>query len=891
MPRLFDPATQDRPIPRPASGIVNVDVRGPSPAVGQGISALGRGISEFEHDRKTEQDRIDTLRAEEAFTKLREKQLDLSYGPEGFANVKGSAAVSRPLMTEWGKKFDDTENVIAGTLATDGQRQKFKARGDVARLQYKEEILRHQALEGDTFATEVFKGTLITEQRNAAARWDSPNDIGLSLERAKAAVDARADRFNWPDEYRNGVLQQEQGKIHAAVVGQAIATGSFRYAEQWYKDHNKPGDIDSITSERLAKAVENGTQKEITNTYNTQYLANENSHPALEGLRKQVLGDQTLNDDRKNMLVGRIQNRQSVLERRGEIEQDRRLRIIGRGVTELNANTLAGFESKPEQFAPLLDAAKGTELEPEVRRAMALADATRSFRTSPPLIQEQTLARAEAGIRVEPAKFDRNVVTAWRSIYDAQRAQVNASPISFAVQQGIIQPPEPLDLSKPEESAAAMHDRFSIARSMVQRYQAPFKPLTPAETRLLGTALQDATVSQKSAYFGQLARAAGADGEGYMAIMSQLAPDDPVTAIAGSQAGRGRKSESELILRGQSILRPATKSDGKPDGSGLLPMPPETDMRARFDSTIREAFSGKAEARNAHYQAARAVYAALSVDTGDKDTKNLNHDRWDQAIEVAIGRVEKHAGRQIVLPYGVEYSSFKDGLKDRINQAVAGGQLDPSWTASRLLDLPLENVGDGRYVLRSGDGVVTTLPRYEKPVIRNPDGSVSTERTITVEADGKHFLVPTIVNGKEVSKDEAVNLWQAGKNKAVGEFSTAQDAERAAIARSASIGRILAPQPLIINFNTMMAAPTEPVDPIVAGTRDRWIKETGGKMYPGETQEQAIRRFEQAGSQNEPVPPQKPLAEKVKSAVSLTTKAAKSGLGTFQDVLWGNKKP
>jgi hypothetical protein len=202
-----------------------------------------------------------------------------------------------------------------------------------------------------------------------------------------------------------------------------------------------------------------------------------------------------------------------------------------------------------------------------------------------------------------------------------------------------------------------------------------------------------------------------------MAVMAQLAPDDPVTAIAGSQAARGRNAEADLILRGQAILRPSTKSDGKPDSSGLLPMPPELDLRMRFDSYVREAFTGKPEARNAHYQAAKAAYAALSIDAGDRDTKIFNSDRWEQAMETAIGRVDKYNSRRIVLPHGIDLGEFKVGVRERIDDAARSGNLDPTWTASRLRDLPLENLGDGRYVLRSGNGVV--VDKRGRPVVIN----------------------------------------------------------------------------------------------------------------------------------------------------------------------------
>ena len=93
---------------------------------------------------------------------------------------------------------------------------------------------------------------------------------------------------------------------------------------------------------------------------------------------------------------------------------------------------------------------------------------------------------------------------------------------------------------------------------------------------------------------------------------------------------------------------------------------------------------------------------------------------------------------------------------------------------------------------QAGPPVETALPtEIGKPVIQNPDQTVSTEKTITVEADGKHYLIPTIIGGKEVSQDEAVKQWNAGKNTAVGVYDTAEQAETAAQQRSNAIGERL----------------------------------------------------------------------------------------------------
>jgi hypothetical protein len=755
MARLTDPSARERPIPQ-QFGVASIP-ESPASNDGQGLIALGKSVEKGEDQiytaQKHEEERINTLRAEDAFSKLRDRQLDLTYGQEnGFTKLKGSDAVTKPVLTEWSKRFQDSETAIKADLTNDFQRQKFDKRAEVARLQFKEGILRHLATEGDTYSKEVFDGVVKSEEQSSVARWDSPNDIASSLARVQNAVEERSDRYGWAPDYKNIVLKEANGKIHSAVIQQAIANNQNGYAQEWYEKHKD--EIDLPTAKHLEVAVENGKQKDLVNKYNRDFLANEDSMPALETVRHEVLRDETLTEDRKNILVGRIQSRQEVLDRRQEILHNKTLRIIEKGVNELNSNTLAGYEPNAEQFFPLLQLAKGTEMEGDVHRAIQLADATRSFRNAPPLVQEKMLTEAEAGVRTEPTKFDRHVVDSWRTIYDHQRQQVQENPVSFAVRQGLIQEPAPLDLSKPDTIGPALTERFAISRAVSNRYQAPMKPFTPEEVTLQKNFLNGASVEQKRNYFAALSKASGPDMQGYMAIMTQLAPDDPVSAIAGSQAALGRSKESDLMLRGQAILRPSTKADGKPDGSGLIPMPPEADMRSEFDNYTREAFSGKAELRNAHYQAAKSIYAALAVDGGDKDTKSLDSKRWEQAMEMAVGKVDKYNGRRFVLPYSMDYGTFKNAISDNIDDLVDRSgpanlrlnemknlsqdqqkvqvqeltkpgtyALDPSWTPSRLRDLPVEAVGDGRYMFRVGDGVL--VDRAKRPVIVDLNRSVA----------------------------------------------------------------------------------------------------------------------------------------------------------------------
>ena len=80
-----------------------------------------------------------------------------------------------------------------------------------------------------------------------------------------------------------------------------------------------------------------------------------------------------------------------------------------------------------------------------------------------------------------------------------------------------------------------------------------------------------------------------------------------------------------------------------------------------------------------------------------------------------------------------------------------------------------------------------------EPII-NPDGTRSTEKTISVGFEDGIYLIPTVVVDEDghlvkVSNDDAVRLYLEGKNPAVGKFKTEEEAMEAAALRSQSGGR------------------------------------------------------------------------------------------------------
>ena len=62
-----------------------------------------------------------------------------------------------------------------------------------------------------------------------------------------------------------------------------------------------------------------------------------------------------------------------------------------------------------------------------------------------------------------------------------------------------------------------------------------------------------------------------------------------------------------------------------------------------------------------------------------------------------------------------------------------------------------------------------------RQVVKNKDGSISTERSFSVNIDGKEVLLPTVINGKIVSEEEAIRHYeQTGEH--LGKFDTPEEA-------------------------------------------------------------------------------------------------------------------
>ena len=210
------------------------------------------------------QEQHDTVRAEDAFNQLRKRQIDMTFGKEGFANLKGGDAANRPLLKEYGGAFDGAAAQLAAGLDNDYQRQLFTKRSQVAGIQMREDVARHVAQQSDVYADTVFRSKLDVEAKAAGARWAAPDAAAVPLLNIDNAIDAQARRLGlagndgqaWVDDMR----MKARSNVYSNMVKQAMASdpvnGPF-IAQKIMADHagEISPDMKAVLSHEINTAI------------------------------------------------------------------------------------------------------------------------------------------------------------------------------------------------------------------------------------------------------------------------------------------------------------------------------------------------------------------------------------------------------------------------------------------------------------------------------------------------------------------------------------------------------------------------------------------------------------------------------------------------------------
>ena len=346
---------------------------------------------------------------------------------------------------------------------------------------------------------------------------------------------------------------------------------------------------------------------------------------------------------------------------------------------------------------------------------------------------------------------------------DQVNATRQADPMAYA-QATKIGDAKPLNFNDQAAFGAELAKRTGVASTMQQNYATPYALLTKAEATTLNQGFERMTTQQRLGYLNTI-KSSISDPTAYRAVMQQIAPDSPVTAMAGMILSKQnpivvphtfsadqvyhQQDVAGLMLEGEALINP-NKLDKSENGKGkTFPMPKEQDIRDQFNNVVGKAFSADPNGAAFAYQAVKAYYAGKAAREGDVSGQT-NAGILKEAINAVIGGVTDVNGKgEVVRPWGMSDERFRNGAQAAFNKAIdaagyKGSQIDV-WGAYGL-----QSAGDSKYLVRSGTGYLTD--KQGKPIVLDLTEAPNMAALIPTKDNPAGQLTPpaNVVQGKLV---------------------------------------------------------------------------------------------------------------------------------------------
>ena len=132
-------------------------------------AGMGKTLMGIGAEVQAEQEKIDTVRVEDAWNQYKTKALDLTIAEGGVLTTKGVDAVNGNIFNKATQGLSAARESVLETLGNDRQRERFMPRADATDLQTKHQVLQHLVAEQQVYAKTVFEGTEAAARAQVAA--------------------------------------------------------------------------------------------------------------------------------------------------------------------------------------------------------------------------------------------------------------------------------------------------------------------------------------------------------------------------------------------------------------------------------------------------------------------------------------------------------------------------------------------------------------------------------------------------------------------------------------------------------------------------------------------------------------------------------------------------
>lgn len=307
----------------------------------------------------------------------------------------------------------------------------------------------------------------------------------------------------------------------------------------------------------------------------------------------------------------------------------------------------------------------------------------------------------------------------------------SSDPAQFAIDSGAGW--KPIDIAKPDDMLAQLRSRANTQGAVSEQTGVNTPLLSKAENKQFTGWLAAQPPADRVQTLTAL-RASMPNDQSYAALMKQIAPGSPLTAIAGSMMDRPAQGAlptwynpayttpavvPQRILEGEQIL---TAKDEKGIKS-KFPMPEDKDLMPQFMAAVggsnSDLFRGRPETLEASYAAFKAYYAAEASHQGVTNGV-INPTIAAQAAFGVIGNPHQYGASNLVVPAGMDPTKF-EGAVDAASKAAlkANGYSDSDIAVLHgggLRELG-DTLGTGRYVIINGNGDALKSKDGKKSVI------------------------------------------------------------------------------------------------------------------------------------------------------------------------------
>jgi hypothetical protein len=293
----------------------------------------------------------------------------------------------------------------------------------------------------------------------------------------------------------------------------------------------------------------------------------------------------------------------------------------------------------------------------------------------------------------------------------------NQDPAQFAIDSGAGW--KPLDLTKPDDAMAQLKARANSQGLVSEQTGVNTPLLSKQETKAFTSYLDNQKPSDRIQTLTALRSTLPTD-QSYGALMKQIAPGSPITAVAGTMLDKPPTQAPswydnrfavdpvvpQRMLEGEQIL----KAKDEKGIASKFPMPADKDLQAQFQSAVGGAnsdlFRGRPETLETAFAAYKAYYAAEASHRGVTNGV-INTDIAQMAAQNVVGHVVNYGATNIAIPAGMDPTRFEGAVNQASKSALmAGGYSDKDIEALRgygLRELG-DTLGTGRYVIIDGNG-------------------------------------------------------------------------------------------------------------------------------------------------------------------------------------------